>query len=78
MSNQHVRNLMSESYQRFLLLKRVEDETSIYLTFNKRSGRTSYGFTIPEDLSLNVLDNINAITSQVKQKLLADQQGTVS
>jgi hypothetical protein len=78
MSNLYRNNLMSGSYQRFLILKRVEDETSAYLTFNKRSGKTSYGFAIPEDLSPQVLSNIDEITRQVKQKLLADQQGTVS
>jgi len=78
MSNQYVNNIMSGSYQRFLLLSRVEDETSIYLTFNKRSGRTSYGFTISQDISDEYLENIDIITSQVKQKLLADQQGTTS
>jgi hypothetical protein len=76
MSNQHVNNIMSGSYQRFLLLSRVEDETNAYLTFNKRDGKTSYGFVIPQDIATEYLDNIDTITRQVKQKLLADQQGT--
>ena len=33
---------------------------------------------IPENLATNVLDNIDTITRQVKQKLLADQQGVTS
>jgi hypothetical protein len=78
MSNQHVNNIMSGSYQRFMILSRVEDETNAYLTFNKRDGKTSYGFTIPQDISNTYLDNIDTITRQVKQKLLADQQGTTS
>jgi hypothetical protein len=78
MSNQHVINIMSGSYQRFLLLSRVEDETNAYLTFNKRDGKTSYGFIIPQDISTTYLDNIDTITRQVKQKLLADQQGTTT
>jgi hypothetical protein len=78
LSSLYRNNLMSGSYQRFLVLKRVEDETSTFLTFKKRDGKTSYGFTIPEDLSTNVLDNIDTITREVKQKLLADQQGTTS
>ena len=76
MSNQHVNNIMSGSYQRFMLLSRVEDETNAYLTFNKRNGKTSYGFSIPQDIATAYLDNIDTITRQVKQKLLADQQGT--
>ena len=75
MSNQHVNNIMSGSYQRFMILSRVEDETNAYLTFNKRDGKTSYGFAIPQDISTTYLDNIDTITRQVKQKLLADQQG---
>lgn len=78
LSSLYRNNLMSGSYQRFLVLKRVEDETSTFLTFRKRDGKTSYGFTIPEDLSDTVLDNIDTITREVKQKLLADQQGTTS
>ena len=69
---------MSSSYQSFLVLKRVEDETSAFLTFPKRDGKTSYGFAIPQNLATDVLDNIDTITKEVKQKLLADQQGTTT
>jgi cold shock CspA family protein len=67
---------MSGSYQRFLLLSRVNDETNANTTFRKRDGKTSYGFVIPENLAPDVLANIDTITRQVKQKLLADQQGS--
>jgi len=60
----------------FLFLTRVEDETNAYLTFKKRPGTTSYGFIIPKNLAPDVLAKIDIITSQVKQKLLSDQQGT--
>jgi hypothetical protein len=76
MSNQHVNNIMSGSYQRFLLLSRINDETNAHAAFRKREGKTSYGFVIPENLAPDVLNNIDTITRQVKQKLLADQQGT--
>jgi hypothetical protein len=76
MSNQYVNNLMSGSYQRFLLLSRLNDETNAHSTFRKRSGKTSYGFVIPDNLAPDVLNNIDTITRQVKQKLLADQQGS--
>jgi hypothetical protein len=75
LSNLYSANLMSGSYQRFLILKRVEDETNAHLTFRKRDGKTSYGFTIPSNIATDFLDNIDIITKEVKQKLLADQQG---
>jgi hypothetical protein len=78
MSELQRNNLMSGSYQSFLVLKRVEDETSTFLTFPKRNGKTSYGFAIPQNLATDVLDNIDTITKEVKQKLLADQQGTTT
>lgn len=78
MSELQRNNLMSGSYQRFLVLKRIEDETNAFLTFSKRDGKTSYGFVLPENLATDVLDNIDTITKEVKQKLLADQQGTTT
>jgi len=78
MSNLYSSNLQSGSYQRFLILKRVEDETNAHLVFRKRPGKTSYGFTIPSNIATNFLDNIDTITKEVKQKLLADQQGTTT
>jgi hypothetical protein len=68
-------NLNANS-SKFLFLKRIEDETNLHLNFTKRRGSTSYGFLIPENLAPDVLANIDTITKQVKQKLLADQQGT--
>jgi len=63
------------TYRRFLLLTRIEDETNAYVVYSKRPGQTSYGFIIPPNLATDVLDNIDIITKEVKQKLLADQQG---
>jgi hypothetical protein len=40
------------------------------LTFPKRDGDTSYGFVIPSNIAPDVLDNIDTITKEVKQKLL--------
>lgn len=61
------------TYKRFLLLKKLEDETNAYLVFKKRPGPTSYGFLIPENISPDVLAQIDTITKQAKQKLLSDQ-----
>ena len=73
MSSLFKTNIMSGSYQRFLLLKRVEDETNVHLSFTKRAGKTSYGFLIPEDINQSILNNIDTITKEAKQKLLNDQ-----
>jgi hypothetical protein len=71
-------NIAGELYKRFLILKRVPDETNLIITFQKTPGQTSYGFAVPNDLDNNILKNINIITKEVQQKLLADQQGTVT
>jgi hypothetical protein len=63
----------AHQYKRILLLSRVEDETNAYIVYTKRPGQTSYGFVIPQNLALDVLANIDVITKEVKQKLLADQ-----
>jgi hypothetical protein len=73
LSNLYRDDLISGSFQRFLVLSRLEDETSAFLTFRKREGSTSYGFTIPQNIAADVLDNIDTITREVKQKLLSDQ-----
>jgi hypothetical protein len=62
--------LANKTYTKFLFLSRRADETNVITTFSKRDGKTSYGFLIPQDLSKNVLDNIDVITKEVKQKLL--------
>jgi hypothetical protein len=66
-------NLANQTYTRFLLLSKQSDETNAILTFTKRAGKTSYGFLISNDISSTVLDNIDTITKEVKQKLLSDQ-----
>jgi hypothetical protein len=73
LSNTIRQELQYKTYTRFLILSRRQDETNVILSFTKREGKTSYGFLIPENISPSVLDNIDAITSQSKQKLLNDQ-----
>jgi hypothetical protein len=58
-----------------VFLRKIPDETNVILNFNKSPGDTSYGFIIPSNLHPDVLANIDTITKEVKQKLLADQQG---
>jgi cold shock CspA family protein len=61
-------------YKNFLILTKIVDETNAYVIYNKRPGKTSYGFIIPDNLSPEVLANIDTITKEVKLKLLNEQQ----
>jgi hypothetical protein len=65
------------TFKSFLILSKIPDETSAYLTFKKRDGKTSYGFIIPNDIAPDILTNIDVITKEVKQKLLNDQNTTI-
>jgi len=65
--------IANQTYTRFLVLSRRQDETNVILSFTKRDGKTSYGFLIPDNISPAVLANIDTITREVKQKLLNDQ-----
>jgi hypothetical protein len=67
---------VGKSKLELVFLRQVPDETNINLRFPKRPGLTSYGFLLPGDLAPDIIKNIDTITSQVKTKLLADQQGT--
>ena len=67
---------MADEFYSIIFLKRLKDETNIRINYNKlNSGSTSYGIVISNDLNQNFLSNIDTITKEVKQKLLADQQG---
>jgi hypothetical protein len=73
LSSTAISNLANGTYKRFLLLSRQKDETSVILNFIKREGKSSNGFLIPENISQTVLNNIDVITKEVKQKILGDQ-----
>ena len=66
--------IFNNTFSNFLILTKIVDETNAYVIYNKRPGRTSYGFIIPDNLSPEVLANIDTITKEVKQKLLNEQQ----
>jgi hypothetical protein len=55
---------------KFIILSKVNDETNLILTFDKKPGNTSLGFIIPNNLHPDVLANIDVITKEVKQKLI--------
>ena len=65
----------STTIDKLLLLSKQPDETNLYLSFNKTPGNTSFGFLVPDNLSPDILKNIDTITKQVKQKLLTTNQG---
>jgi hypothetical protein len=48
LSSTAISDLANNTFKRFLLLTRIEDETSAYLTFLKRPGDTSYGLVSTE------------------------------
>lgn len=66
-----VSSYTNNTINRLLLLSKLPDETNINLIFDKEDGTTSYGFVIPDNLSPDVLKNIDTITRNVKQKLLS-------
>jgi hypothetical protein len=66
-----VSSYTNNTINRLLLLSKLPDETNINLIFDKEDGTTSYGFLIPDNLSPEVLRNIDTITRNIKQKLLS-------
>ena len=70
-----ISNYTNNTISKLVLLSKLPDETNINLIFDKEDGQTSYGFAIPDNLSPDVLKNIDIITRQVKQKLLSNQSG---
>jgi hypothetical protein len=59
-----------------LIIKKVKDEQNIIMSFKKSPGDTSYGFVIPENISLDIVDNISSIQSNVQNQLLSTQQNS--
>ena len=57
-------------FYRIIFLKRVNDETNIIINLIKPDGKTSYGFSIPQNIAPNVLENIDVITVNTKQQLI--------
>jgi hypothetical protein len=57
-------------FYKIIFLKRINDETNIIINLVKPNGKTSYGFSIPENITQNVLNNIDVITVNTKQQLI--------
>lgn len=60
----------SSTVDKLLLLSKIEDETNLITVFNKPVGNTSLGLIIPQNIHPEVLDKIDTITKEVKQKLI--------
>jgi hypothetical protein len=56
-----------------LIVKKLQDEQNIIIPLDIKFGYTGYGFTIPEDITLDVLDKISTIQSNVQTQLLSQQ-----
>jgi hypothetical protein len=65
----YFRDLCNKFYK-IIFLKRIDDETNIIVNLIKPEGKTSYGFSIPGNISQNVLNNIDIITVNTKQQLI--------
>jgi hypothetical protein len=61
---------VSNTVSKFVFLDRKPDENNLILNFDKKPGDTSLGFIIPNNLHPDMLDNIDVITKEVKQKLI--------
>lgn len=59
-----------------LIAKKLPDETNIIVKYKKPPGSTSYGFLIPDDIDLDLLQSIGTIQSNVIQQLLSTQQNS--
>lgn len=67
----------STTIDKFLVLSKTNDENNIILNFVKPDGETSLGLIIPNDIHPDVLNNIDTITKEVKQKLIDQGAGSI-
>lgn len=58
------------SYDKLVFTKRVPDETTMILQGKKNSGKTSYGFAIPENINPEILKNANTLQSTIQSQIL--------
>lgn len=57
-------------FYKIAFLKRINDETNIIIDLSKPDGKTSYGFSIPQNIAQSVLNSIDVITVNTKQQLI--------
>ena len=58
---------------KFLILRKYRDEQNVIATFTKQPGQTSFGFSIPDTTSPQVLAQINTLQSAVQSQTLTSQ-----
>jgi hypothetical protein len=56
--------------KRFIVLKKVQDETNIVLNFKKQEGRTSSGIVLPADIPKSLQDRAGNIVKELKSQNL--------
>ena len=56
--------------KKFIILKKMEDETNIVLNFEKQQGRTSSGIVLPSDLPTNLVEKAGNIVKNLKSQNL--------
>ena len=56
--------------KRFIILKKVEDETNIVLNFEKQPGQTSTGIVLPADLPISLQEKAGNIVKELKSQNL--------
>jgi hypothetical protein len=67
--NGYFQDAICNGFFKIIFLKRLRDETSVILNLIKPPGKTSYGFIIPQNISSDVMNNIDNITKNVKLQL---------
>jgi hypothetical protein len=58
--------------QKFAILRRQDNETSVILDFNKKNGKTSTGLLIPNNLTPAIRENTSNIVAPLMSNLLAN------
>ena len=58
------------NYEKIAFIKKQPDESSVILQGKKRSGKTSFGFLIPQDVNPYILNNINTLQASIQSQIL--------
>lgn len=53
-----------------LFLTKRQDETNVVFNFPKKPGQTSYGLVIPNNISPDILKNIDSVVKEIQSKLI--------
>ena len=67
--NKDVNNITYNKDESFAIFKSLQDETSVIVEYKKRDGEVSQTLLIPEDISVDVKNNIGNIVKNVNVDL---------